>query len=68
MIEELDGVKYELVYSTDTSYKKEEYQKRREDSNYYSTLRYRQRLVEDFDWDYYYNTFGTKIGKIRGVW
>ena len=68
MIEEQEGVKYYLAYSTDTTYRNEVYQRRREDSNYYSTLRYRQRLVDDFDWDYYYKTFGNYTGKVRGVW
>lgn len=68
MVEEQEGVKHYLVYSTDTIYREDIYKQRRENSNYYSTLRYRQRLVDDFDWDYYYKVFGDYKGKVRGVW
>lgn len=68
MIEQHEGSKYYLAYSTDTIYREDIYRQRREDSNYYSTLRYRQRIVDDFDWNYYYKVFGDYIGKVRVVW
>lgn len=57
-----------LVYSTDTKYKQEDYHIGRQDSNYYITLKYRQKLTEDFDRKYYEAVFGYKQGKVRGVW
>lgn len=57
-----------LVYSTDTQYKEEDRQKGREDSNYYSTLKYRQKLTDEFDNHWFNFVFENKPGKIRGVW
>ena len=57
-----------LVYSTDTQYKSEDKQLGRQDSNYYTTLKYRQKLTNDFDKKYYESVFGYKQGKVRGVW
>lgn len=57
-----------LVYSTDTEYRQEMYQLGRQDSNYYTTLKYRQKLTDEFDRRYYESVFGYKQGKVRGVW
>lgn len=57
-----------LTYSTDTQYKQEDYQLGRQDSNYYTTLKYRQKLTDVFDKKYYEAVFGNKQGKIRGIW
>ena len=57
-----------LAYSTDTHYKLEDKQLGRQDSNYYTTLKYRQKLTNDFDRGYYESVFGYKQGKVRGVW
>ena len=57
-----------LVYSTDTEYRQEMHQLGRQDSNYYTTLKYRQKLTDEFDKRYYESVFGYKQGKVRGVW
>lgn len=57
-----------LVYSTDTLYREEDKQKGRQNSNYYITLKYRQKLTDEFDRRYYESVFGYKKGKVRGVW
>ena len=57
-----------LTYSTDTEYRQEMYQLGRQDSNYYTTLKYRQKLTDDFDKRYFESVFGYKQGKVRGVW
>jgi len=57
-----------LAYSSDTDYKEYDKQKIREDSNYYSTLKYRQKLTNYFDNGFYKFTFGNKPGRVRGVW
>lgn len=57
-----------LVYSTDTEYTQEKYQLGRQDSNYYTTLKYRQKITDEFDRRYYESVFGYKQGKVRGIW
>ena len=57
-----------LAYSTDTPYKDEDRQKGRQDSNYYTTLKYRQKITDEFDKRYYESVFGFKTGKVRGIW
>lgn len=57
-----------LAYSTDTFYREEDKQRGRQASNYYITLKYRQRLTDEFDKRYYESVFGYKQGKVRGVW
>lgn len=63
-----EGYTSYLVYSSDTKYKEQEKQEIKQDSNYYSTIKYRQRLTDVFDNRFYESTFGYKPGKIRGVW
>ena len=57
-----------LAYSSDTLYREDDIQLGRQDSNYYITLKYRQRLTDEFDRRYYESVFGWKQGKVRGVW
>lgn len=57
-----------MVYASDTDYKENQKQQIRKDSNYYSTLKYRQRFTDDFDNQWFQHVFNTKPGKVRGVW
>ncbi len=57
-----------LVYSSDTFYREAERQQIKQDSNYFSTLKYRQKFTDVFDREWYSRVFGFKIGKVRGVW
>lgn len=57
-----------LAYSTDTVYRDEIRQKNREDSNYYTTIPYRNREKDTADWSYYHRVFPKYVGKVRGVW
>ena len=63
-----DGHTAYLAYSSDTDYMDNVKQKTREDSNYYATLKYRQKLTDIFDREFFNKTFGNNKGKIRGVW